>query len=83
MGVTIVTIYYDIISTGNNADSTDLECYNSQKAVETETCMILSLVLGVTPDPPFDLLLSALSMISTAALTGESTSMKLSCRIRF
>jgi hypothetical protein len=35
---------------------------------KTKNCMILSLVF--THDPPFDMLLSVLSMISTAALTG-------------
>jgi hypothetical protein len=40
----------------------------SQKIVETKTCTILSLIF--TPDPPFDMLLSILSIISTAALTG-------------
>jgi hypothetical protein len=40
----------------------------SKKNVEAKTCTILS--LNFTPDPPFDMLLSALSMIYTAALTG-------------
>jgi hypothetical protein len=40
----------------------------SQKIVETKNCMILSLIF--TSDPPFDMLLSTLSIISTAALTG-------------
>jgi hypothetical protein len=40
----------------------------SQKIVGKKTCAILLLIF--TPDPPFDLLLSALSMISTVTLTG-------------
>jgi hypothetical protein len=50
-----------------------------RKAVKIKTCMTFSLM--ITPDPPLDLP-PALSLISTAALLGESTSMKLSCRVR-
>jgi hypothetical protein len=40
----------------------------SKKVVQTKICMILSLIF--TPDPLFEVLLSILSMISIAALTG-------------
>ena len=50
-----------------------------RKAVKIKTCMIFSLMIA--PDPPLDLP-PALSLISTAALIGKSTSMKLFCRVR-